>query len=42
LSTLGWGVRHGYLPDSYLAVAQKAYQGILKEFIETDPNGQTN
>jgi unsaturated rhamnogalacturonyl hydrolase len=39
---LAKGVRHGYLPDSYLAVAQKAYQGILKEFIETDANGQTN
>jgi unsaturated rhamnogalacturonyl hydrolase len=39
---LAKGVRHGYLPDSYLAVAQKGYQGILKEFIETDANGQTN
>ena len=39
---LAKGVRQGYLPDSYLAVAQKAYQGILKEFIETDANGQTN
>lgn len=39
---LAKGVRHGYLPDSYLAVAQKGYQGILKEFIETDATGQTN
>ena len=39
---LAKGVRMGYLPDSYLAVAQKAYQGILKEFIETDRSGQTN
>jgi unsaturated rhamnogalacturonyl hydrolase len=39
---LAKGVRHGYLADSYLAVAQKAYQGILKEFIELDANSQTN
>jgi unsaturated rhamnogalacturonyl hydrolase len=36
------GVRKGYLPDRYLLVAQKGYQGILAQFIKTDPNGQVN
>jgi unsaturated rhamnogalacturonyl hydrolase len=40
--TLAKGVRKGYLPASYLTNAQKGYQGIIKEFIETDGNGQTN
>jgi unsaturated rhamnogalacturonyl hydrolase len=39
---LAKGVRHGYLPESYLSVADKAYKGIIKEFIETDANGQVN
>lgn len=39
---LAKGVRHGYLPDSYLAVAQKGYQGILNRFIKTDANGQVS
>ena len=39
---LAKGVRHGYLPDRYLAVAQKGYQGILTEFIKNDGNGQAN
>lgn len=39
---LAKGVRHGYLPESYLAVADKAYAGIQKEFIETTADGQTN
>jgi unsaturated rhamnogalacturonyl hydrolase len=39
---LAKGVRKGYLPETYLTVAQKGYQGILKEFVETDANGQTN
>src|SRR5947207_9324050 len=37
---LAKGVREGYLPASYLNVAQKGYQGILKQFVETEPNGQ--
>src|SRR6266566_1855693 len=37
---LAKGVREGYLPASYLNVAQKGYQGILKQFLETEPNGQ--
>ncbi len=39
---LAKGVRHGYLPESFLAVADKGYKGIQKEFIETDASGQTN
>lgn len=39
---LAKGVRHGYLPDHYLLVAQKGYQGILNRFIKTDANGQVN
>ena len=39
---LAKGVRRGYLPESYLAVAQKAYQGILNRFVVTDANGQVN
>jgi unsaturated rhamnogalacturonyl hydrolase len=40
--TLAKGVREGYLPNKYLPAAQKAYQGIIKQFIETDANGQVN
>lgn len=40
--TLAKGVRKGYLPPSYLQNATKGYHGIIKEFIETDANGQTN
>src|SRR4030095_16372532 len=42
---LAKGVRKGYLPDAYAAVAQKGYDGILDRFIKTDktdPGGQTN
>ena len=39
---LAKGVRHRYLPASYRQVAQKGYRGILKEFVKTDANGQTN
>jgi unsaturated rhamnogalacturonyl hydrolase len=35
------GVRMQYVPSKYLAVAQKGYKGILKEFIKTE-NGVTN
>jgi unsaturated rhamnogalacturonyl hydrolase len=36
--TLAKGVRMGYLPASYLPVAQKAYAGMLKNFVQTDAN----
>ncbi|WP_229311620.1 glycoside hydrolase family 88 protein [Larkinella rosea] len=39
---LAKGVRMGYLDKSFLASAQKGYQGILKNFIETDANGTIN
>ncbi|MGN6804115.1 MAG: DUF4350 domain-containing protein [Ginsengibacter sp.] len=39
--TLAKGVRLGYLPSSYLAVAKKGYSGIAKKFV-TNANGQTN
>lgn len=38
---LAKGVRLGYLPQSYLAVAKKGYGGILKTFIKEE-NGLTN
>ncbi len=37
---LAKGVRMGYLPQSYLVVADKGYKGIVKTFIETGANGQ--
>jgi unsaturated rhamnogalacturonyl hydrolase len=39
---LAKGVRKGYLPASYLAVAQEGYQGIVSRFVKTDPGGQVN
>jgi unsaturated rhamnogalacturonyl hydrolase len=39
---LAKGVRQGYIPESYKAVAEKGYQGIIKQFISVDANGQTN
>jgi len=39
---LAKGAREGYLPSSYIAVAQKGYKGIVDKFIETDASGQTN
>ncbi len=30
------GIKHGYLPDSYTPVMQRAYQGILEQFITVD------
>ena len=39
---LAKGVRQGYLPASYLAVARKGYQGIMNRFIETAASGQVN
>jgi unsaturated rhamnogalacturonyl hydrolase len=38
---LAKGLRLGYLPQSYLAIAKKGYDGILKTFIKEE-NGQTN
>ncbi|MFN8243042.1 MAG: glycoside hydrolase family 88 protein [Ferruginibacter sp.] len=40
--TIAKAVRKGYIPASYQQYAQRAYKGILKEFVETDGNGQTN
>ena len=39
---LAKGVRNGYLPESFLATANKGYQGLINQFIETDATGQTN
>lgn len=36
---LAKGVRMGYLPASYQAAARKGYTGILKEFVEQEPDG---
>jgi unsaturated rhamnogalacturonyl hydrolase len=36
---LAKGIRLGYLDKKYLAVAEKAYQGILKEFISENADG---
>lgn len=36
---LAKGVRKGYLPGSYLRVAQRGYKGIVDRFIKTDPDG---
>jgi len=40
--TLAKGVRKGYLPASYLQNAKKGYNGIVKEFIAADANGQVD
>jgi unsaturated rhamnogalacturonyl hydrolase len=39
---LAKGVRKGYLPASINKAVKKGYDGMIKEFIETDANGQTN
>lgn len=39
---LAKGVRMGYLPASYLETAKRGFEGIKKQFIETDANGQVN
>ena len=36
---LAKGVRLGYLDKKYAAVARKGYNGLLKTFVETTPNG---
>lgn len=40
--TFAKGARKGYLPAAFLNLAQQAYTGIIKNFIETDANGQVN
>ena len=40
--TLAKAVRKGYISASYFQNAKKGYDGIIKEFIEVDKNGQTN
>ena len=40
--TLAKALSKGYIPEKYMDVAQKGYQGILKKFIETDAYGKTN
>ena len=37
---LAKGVRLGYLPASYLETAKRGYEGIQKQFVETDANGR--
>jgi rhamnogalacturonyl hydrolase YesR len=34
------GVRMGYLPDEYAATAQKAYDGLIAEFVTVHPDGR--
>ncbi len=41
VNALAKGVRLGVLDDSYLPVAKKGYDGILKQFVKTDDKGQT-
>ncbi|MEX0331825.1 MAG: glycoside hydrolase family 88 protein [Puniceicoccaceae bacterium] len=36
---LAKGINAGYLPDSYLPVVEKAWDGMVREFIENDANG---
>lgn len=40
--TLAKAARKGYVPEGYFDAARRAYRGILKEFIEIEPNGQVN
>jgi unsaturated rhamnogalacturonyl hydrolase len=35
-------VRHGYIPPSYFALAEKGYKGILREFVEVTADGQVH
>ncbi len=39
---LAKGVRKGYLPEKFMKVADKGFQGIIKQFVETDAMGQVN
>jgi unsaturated rhamnogalacturonyl hydrolase len=40
--SLAKAVRLGYLPASYLKVAQKGYRGIEQQFVEAAPEGRVN
>src|SRR5215213_11003325 len=40
--SLGKAVRLGYLPESYLKVAQKGWAGMQKQFVEDAPGGGIN
>jgi unsaturated rhamnogalacturonyl hydrolase len=39
---LAKAVREGYIPATYKAAAEKGFNGIIKEFIATDADGQIN
>lgn len=39
---LAKGVRNGYLPASYMRVAEAGYRGIRNEFLRTGNDGQLN
>jgi unsaturated rhamnogalacturonyl hydrolase len=39
---LAKGVRQGVLDQKYSEVAQRAYQGILENFVQVDANGRVN
>lgn len=40
--TFAKGVRKGYLPESYLEVAKKAYQALLDKLVTVEDNGMVN
>lgn len=40
--SLAKGTRMGYLPEKFMAVAQKGFDGVLKQFIVKDENGLIN
>jgi unsaturated rhamnogalacturonyl hydrolase len=40
--TLAKGVRKGYLPKTYAAVAARGYEGLVKHLIKVDPDGTVN
>ncbi|MBE7171231.1 MAG: glycoside hydrolase family 88 protein [Williamsia sp.] len=42
VNTLAKGVRLGFLPAEYSAVAKRGYDGIVKQFVQKDGQGQTN
>ena len=39
---LARGVREGYLPEKYMKVAMRGWEGIKKEFIKTNAQGETD
>src|SRR5918997_1201381 len=40
--SIGKGVKLGYLPESYLKVAQKGWAGMQRQFVEDAPHGGIN